>query len=155
LYKRKTYRQKLYENHGLPRVQKITSKQSRVWGEGTIAIPAPLEVDEEIRKIPKGKVANINTLRKRLAKKHHATVTCPIVTGISVNISAHAAEEERKEGKKRITPWWRVLKGSGELNEKFPGGTVNHMIKLKSEGHSFVVKGKKTYVQDYEKFCIK
>jgi hypothetical protein len=30
------------------------------WGEGTLVIPAPKEVDELMRRVPKGKVTTIN-----------------------------------------------------------------------------------------------
>ena len=49
-------------------------------------------------------------------------MTCPLTTGIFLNISAHTAEEDKLSGKKRITPYWRVLKEAGQLNPKFPGG---------------------------------
>lgn len=142
----------MLNSHGLPRIEQLTPKQKKVWGEGTIVIPAPIEVNKEMQKVPKGKLTTINTIREVLAKKHRATISCPIVTGISANISAYAAEEERKDGKKRITPWWRTLKSNGELNEKFPGGINNQMRLLKAEGHGFILKGKRTLVQDWEKY---
>jgi hypothetical protein len=39
------------------------------------------------------------------------------------------------EGKKDITPYWRTMKGKGELNEKYPGGVAEQTKKLKAEGH--------------------
>lgn len=44
--KRKTWSEKLRDNKGLPKVEKITDKMSKRWGEGTVVIPAPMEVDE-------------------------------------------------------------------------------------------------------------
>jgi alkylated DNA nucleotide flippase Atl1 len=117
---------------------------SKRWGEGVMVIPAPREVDELMRCVPKGKVTTVNELRAALAKKHGANFACPITTGIFAWIAAHAAEEARAEGKKRITPWWRTLKGDGELNPKYPGGLEVQTKLLKAEGHEIAPgRGKK------------
>ena len=138
----KSWTEKLNNSKGLPKVVKIKPNQVKRWGKGTIAIPSPLEVDELINKIPRGKVATINTLRKMIAKKHKATIGCPITTGIFANIAAHAAIESGSK-----TPWWRVLKGKGELNPKYPPGQREL---LKKEGHELVRKNNKLFVKGYE-----
>jgi alkylated DNA nucleotide flippase Atl1 len=141
--KRKSWREKLADDKDLPKVITIDGKMSRKWGEGTCAIPAPREVDELMRRVPKGRVTTINHLRDAVAKKHGATMGCPITTGIFAWIAAHAAEEARAEGFKRITPWWRVLKEGGKLNPKYPGGVAAQSKLLKAEGHKLVPgKGK-------------
>ena len=141
--KRKSWREKLADDKGLPKVIRIEGKMSRKWGEGTCAVPAPREVDELMRRLPKGRVTTINHLRDAVAKKHGATMGCPITTGIFAWIAAHAAEEARAEGAKRITPWWRVLKEGGKLNPKYPGGVAAQSKLLKAEGHRLVPgKGK-------------
>ncbi len=140
-YKRKTWREKLADDKGLPKVIEITGRMSQRWGTGTCAIPAPREVDALIRKIRKGRTATVNDLRAAVAKKHGATIGCPITTGIFSWIAAHAAAEDEAEGKKRITPWWRVLKAGNKLNPKFPGGLREQARRLRAEGHK-VVAGK-------------
>jgi len=46
--------------------------------------------------------------------------------------------------KKRIAPYWRVIKSDGSLNPKFPGGVQAQALHLKEEGHDIVAcKGKK------------
>ena len=40
---RKTWREKLLDSKDLPKVSKIDGKLSKRWGEGTCAIPAPVE----------------------------------------------------------------------------------------------------------------
>jgi alkylated DNA nucleotide flippase Atl1 len=149
--KKKTWCEKLNENKGLPKVEKITEKMSKRWGKGTVVIPAPVEVDEIMRKIPKGKVTTINEIRAALAKKHHATIGCPITTGIFAWIAANAAEEQKQTGNEEITPYWRTLKTGGVLNEKYPGGVSVQKNLLEQEGHEIVEKGKKYVVLDYEK----
>ena len=149
--KKKTWCEKLNESKGLPKVEKITEKMSKRWGKGTVVIPAPVEVDEIMRKIPKGKVTTINEIRAALAKKHHATIGCPITIGIFAWISANAAEEQKQNGNEDITPYWRTLKTGGLLNEKYPGGISVQKDLLEQEGHKIAQKGKKYMVLDYKK----
>lgn len=149
--KKKSWREKLADNKGLPKTAKIEGKLSARWGAGTMVIPAPAEVDELMRRVPKGKLVTINELRTALAKKHEVTLACPITTGIFSWIAAHAADEAEREGAKRITPYWRTLKTGGELNPKFPGGIAELKKRLRSEGHKFAQRGKHTLVVDYER----
>jgi len=143
-YKRKSWREKLADDKDLPKVVQITAKHRQSWGQGTCAIAAPREVDALIRRIPKGRLALINDLRAAIARKHGATIGCPITTGIFAWIAAHAAEEDRAAGRKRITPWWRTLKREGELNPKYPGGTTTQARLLRAEGHRILAgQGKK------------
>jgi alkylated DNA nucleotide flippase Atl1 len=152
--KKKTWTEKLKDSKDLPRVEKITKKMSRTWGTGTIVIPAPKEVDELMRKVPEGNVVTINEIRAVLAKKHKASICCPITTGIFARIAAGAAEEQ-KGTSKEITPYWRTLKVGGVINEKYPGGVAEQKIFLEKEGHEVVQKGKNWIVVDYEKSLAK
>jgi alkylated DNA nucleotide flippase Atl1 len=147
--------QKLEDDKDLPKVIQIDKKMSKRWGEGTCVIPAPREVNGIMSKVPKGKLLTINEIRQILAKKHGATIGCPITTGIFAWISANAAEEFRSEGKKRTTPYWRTLKTGGIINEKYPGGVEAQKKLLEKEGHSVIQKGKKFVVQDFEKRLAK
>ena len=151
LPKGKSWTEKLHDSKGLPKVEKITDKMSKRWGSGTVVIPAPLEVDELMRKVPEGKVTTINEVRAALAKKHGATIGCPITTGIFAWIAANAAEEKRQKGEKAITPYWRTLKTGGVINEKYPGGAEAQKKLLEKEGHKITQKGKKYIVVNYEK----
>ncbi len=155
--KKKSWREKL-ENppKGIPKVVKITGKMSKRWGTGTVVIPAPLEVDAIMKKVPKGKVITVNVIRKKVAKKYKATIGCPITCGIFARIAAEVAEEDRKAGKKQATPWWRTLKSDGVLNEKYPGGVANQKKLLEKEDHTIIKKGKKKYqVKNLEKVLQK
>jgi hypothetical protein len=155
--KKTSWQEKLADNRDLPRVEKIDEKKSKRWGTGTFVIPAPIEVDEIMRKVGKGKLITINEIRQILAKKHNATIGCPITTGIFSWIAANAADEMEREGKNRITPYWRTLKTGGILNEKYPGGLANLKKRLQTEGHTIIQKGKSKYfmVKDFEKFLVK
>lgn len=128
---------------------------SKRWGSGTVVIPAPMEVNEIMRKVPEGKLTTINEIRAALAKKHEATIGCPITTGIFAWIAANAAEEQREKGEEDITPYWRVLKTGGMINEKYPSGVEAQKKLLEKEGHRVVQKGKRYVVSDYEKSLAK
>ena len=141
---RKSWREKLADDKGLPKVVEVNEKMSKRWGTGTFVIPAPREVDEIMRQVPEGKLTTINQIREVVAQKHGATIGCPITTGIFANIAARAAEEAAAEGEKNITPYWRTLKSKGELNEKYPGGVEAQAAHLREEGHTIEPgKGKK------------
>ena len=88
---KKTYREKLMDSKDLPRVEEIQQKMQKTWGSGTLVIPSPREVDEIMRKIPKRKLTTINDIRSALARRHEATIGCPITTGIFASIAAGAA----------------------------------------------------------------
>lgn len=148
--KRKSWSEKLRDSKDLPKVEKISQKMSKRWGTGTVVIPAPMEVDEIMRRVSKGKLITINEIRAALARKHGATIGCPMTTGIFAWIAANAAEEQRQEGKKGITPYWRTLKAGGVINPKYPGGVEGQRSLLEKEGHKVVLKGKKHVVVDYE-----
>jgi alkylated DNA nucleotide flippase Atl1 len=149
--RRKTWREKLVDSKDLPKVVPITGRMTARWGSGTVAIPAPIEVDAIMQRVPRGKVITINEIRARVAAKHGATIGCPITTGIFAWIAAHAADEAAATGAKRITPYWRTLKVGGELNAKYPGGIAKLRKLLESEGHTVVKKGKRYLVADYER----
>lgn len=152
---KKSWTEKLNESRDLPKVEKISEKLSKRWGSGTVVIPAPIEVDEIMRKIPEGKVTTINEIRAALAKKHGATIGCPITTGIFAWVAAHAAEEKRQKGAKDITPYWRTLKAGGVINGKYPGGAEAQKVLLEREGHAVVRKGKNYVVVNYERALAK
>ncbi|MGB9959626.1 MAG: hypothetical protein ACPLKQ_03785 [Candidatus Bathyarchaeales archaeon] len=153
--KHKSWSEKLHDSKGLPKVEPITDRMSKRWGSGTVAIPSPLEVDEIMKSIPKGKLTTINEIRAAIAKKHGATIGCPMTTGIFAWIAANAAEEQKKKGEKNITPYWRTLKAGGVINEKYPGGAEAQKHLLEMEGHKVAKKGQKYVIVNYERALAK
>ena len=153
---KKSWQEKLADDKDLPKVVEINDKMSKRWGTGTVCIPAPREVDQIMAEVPRGKVVTTNEIRAYLARKHHATIGCPITTGIFAWIAAHAAEEASAEGKTGVTPYWRTLKSGGEINPKDPGGIEAQAARLEAEGYELIpAKGKKSpKVKDYEKVLV-
>jgi hypothetical protein len=152
---KKSWQEKLADSKGLPKVAEIDCHKSLRWGTGTFVIPAPAEVDEIMRKVPKGRLVTIDGIREVLARKHKTNIACPLTTGIFAWIAAHAAEEAASEGKKQTTPYWRTLKSKGEINPKYPGGIENLKRHLTAEGHEVVQKGKRFLVKGFEKSVVK
>jgi len=148
--RKKSWREKLQDDKDLPKVVPITGGLRSRWGEGTVAIPAPREVDALMRQVEPGRVTTVNELRERVAELHGASVGCPITTGIFAWIAAHAAEEAAADGEAEITPYWRTLKAGGELNPKYPGGIEGLCARLQAEGHQVVQKGARWFVADYQ-----
>jgi hypothetical protein len=156
---KKSWREKLEtdgKRNNLPRVVEIDEGMSQRWGTGTVVIPDPMEVNEIMRSVPRGRLITINLIRERLAKKHGATIGCPITTGIFAGIAARAAEEDAAEGKTDITPYWRTLKVGGVLSDKFPGGVEAQATRLRAEGHTILPnrKGQPKKVKDFEKSLV-
>jgi hypothetical protein len=126
------------------------------FGTGKMLIATPLLVDALIRKVEKGKLVTVRQLRERLAKDFKVDSTCPLTTGIFVRIAAETAEEDLRMGKSEITPYWRVIRDDGSLNEKFPGGVAAQAAHLEEERHTIEPgKGKKPpKVKDFEKALV-
>ncbi|MFH1031268.1 MAG: hypothetical protein V1767_01665 [Chloroflexota bacterium] len=71
---KKSWQEKLLDDKGLPKVVEITPDMSQRWGTGTVCIPAPREVNEIMRMVPRGKLITINQIREIVAKRHKATI---------------------------------------------------------------------------------
>jgi alkylated DNA nucleotide flippase Atl1 len=152
---KKSWREKLADDKGLPQVGVVTGKLSKRWGTGRMVVPAPREVDALMKQVPKGRVITINELRAFLAARHRANFACPITTGIFSWIAAHAAAEAEADGRKRVTPYWRTLKTGGEINPKYPGGSAEIARRLRAEGHTVVQQGKRLLVPDYQRRLVR
>lgn len=156
-YKSRTsWREKLekdHPNHG--KVVDVPPKMQKRFGRGTMLIPRPLDVDALISKVPKGKLVTVSQLMEKSAKDEGTDSACPMTTGIFIRIVAETAEEDLLKGRKRITPYWRMIKTDGTLNPKYPGGVKAQRARLKEEGQSIVpARGKRPpKVGDFEQ-CL-
>jgi len=153
----KSWREKL-ENppKGLPKVVTGPPKWEKRFGGRRVLVATPLLVDGLIRKVQRGRLVTIGQIRQRLARDFEADSTCPLTTGIFVRIAAETAEEDLSRGVIDITPYWRVIRDDGSLNEKFPGGVAAQAAHLEKEGHTIELgKGKKPpKVKDFEKSLV-
>ncbi len=146
---KKTFNEKLNDSKDMPKIVELNDVAATRWGGKKMVIAPPLEYDVLMKKVPKGKLITIDTLRKYVAKKYSADVTCPLTAGIFVSLCARASEERDYDK----TPFWRTLKSDGQLNEKYPGGIELQKQLLEDEGHTIIIKGNKNikyYVKDYD-----
>jgi alkylated DNA nucleotide flippase Atl1 len=148
---RKTAVAKRDDPKAVAKVEPIPPSAQGRWGEGTLVIPTPAEIDALMRRVPRGRVITVKELRELVAKKHGATIACPLTTGIFTRIAAEAAMEEAAADVAPTTPYWRTLKTEGELNPKYPGGLEQQRELLEAEGHTIVARGKRWFVADYAK----
>ncbi|MBQ9161529.1 MAG: MGMT family protein [Methanobrevibacter sp.] len=149
---RKTFNEKLNDSKDMPKIIEIEDEKSiKRYGGSQMLIAPPLEYNQIMSQIPKGKVITAKDIRKYLAKKHGAEFTCPLTAGIFISLAARASCERETDK----IPFWRTLKADGELNAKYPGGIKYQKEKLASEGHTFTTKGRKNiryFVENYENF---
>ena len=133
-----------------------SAKWKRKYGDGKMLIATPLVVEQLIREVPEGNLTTIHLIREKLAHDFHADYTCPVTTGIFVWIVANATEEKYHETRTDRTPYWRVIKDSGQLNPKYPGGEKHQAKQLKAEGFNIVKtkNGNHLRVADYANHLI-
>jgi 6-O-methylguanine DNA methyltransferase, DNA binding domain len=133
-----------------PKLVQIPPKMAR-FGKGMMLIPAPKLVDAIVRQVPRGRLVTVAEIRRKLAADFSADVACPLTTGIFIRIVAEASEEDRANGRKRVAPYWRVIKDDGSLNPKFPGGVEQQARYLRDEGWATARRGNRTVLKDFER----
>lgn len=76
-----------------------------------VLVPSVAMIDAFIKTIPHGTSVSIANMRKELARKYKAEVTCPIYTGYHLRTIAEAAFEAHERGVPldKVTPVWRLL----------------------------------------------
>lgn len=89
------------------KIVNIPVKMERYFGKGTMLHPNIEAIEELIKTIPKGKIATIDTLCKKLADDFGTAVTCPMRTG---NAIKKISEEYSKTHINENVPFWRVVR---------------------------------------------
>lgn len=117
--------------------------------QGLMLLPTPLLLAAEINTIPAGALITMPALRARLAQRHGANISCPLMCGIFFNIIAGTAEEQIAAGTNPIAPYWRVIQEKGLLSEKTPCGPEIQAAHLRSEGHRLLESKGKWNVIDF------
>ena len=145
--KKLTAREKL---HRPQKPRKVKDPQGR-----SMIIPRPVDVDAAVRRVRKGRLTTVAALRAKLARAYGTETACPFCTGIFLTIAARAAEEDRQEGRRRITPYWRVVRDNGALSDKFPGAHAFQARMLRAEGHRLDTSRKAPRVVDWERVLQK
>lgn len=151
---KKDFNKMMNNSKDMPKIKILEDeKMIKKYGGSKMLLAPPLYYDKLIKKIPKGKLVTISIIRNTLAKENGADFTCPLTAGIFINIVAHASYQRNED----ITPYWRVLKSNGELNNKYPKGIELQKKLLEEEGYTIIKKGNKNikyYVKDFEKYLM-
>lgn len=87
-------------------------------------VPTTRMIADFMSAIPPGQTVDTKTMRRELAERHHAEVTCPIYTGYHLRTVAEAALEAHSAGMpvEAITPFWRVLDEQSATTGRLPDG---------------------------------
>lgn len=145
--KKKTFNEKLTDSKDMPKIIPVTDPlQIKRYGGTKMLLAPPLAYDVVMKKVPEGKILTSDRIRSYLAKEQRADFTCPLTAGIFINIVARASAERGVDE----TPYWRILKKDGELNEKYPDGIDGQKARLEMEGHTIIQKGKRYFLKDYQ-----
>lgn len=146
----KDFNAMLHKATDMPRLQIVTDKKTiQTYGGERMFLAPPLVYDALMKQIPSGRLTTARELRAYLARQNNADFTDPMTAGIFINIAAWASAQRQSDP----TPYWRTLKGDGQLNAKYPGGVEAQKALLEAEGHTIIQKGRKNiryYVADYE-----
>lgn len=131
---RKTWTEK-FNTHATPEVKKSERKFADIPEGASMLIASPKVVDDYVKQIPKGKTTDIKQMRKDLAAMFHAEYTCPVTSGIFLRIVAEKAYEEWQQGKKSVTPFWRMIDPSSPTAKKLSCGPMFIQQQREKEGN--------------------
>lgn len=147
---KKDFNAMLNDSKDMPKIQIITDKRSiEKYGGNRMYFAPPIDYDKAMKQIPYGKIITVGKIREYFARLNQADFTEPITAGIFVSIAAWASYQRSDDE----TPYWRTLKANGELNAKYPGGIEAQKVKLETEGHTIIQRGRtniRYFVKDYE-----
>jgi hypothetical protein len=90
----------------------------------TVLVPSPRDIEAEIRGLRDAETLTFAELRERLAVRHAADGTCPVMTSMNLRLVAEIALAELDDGMPAdaVTEVWRVIDPRSTLAGKLPGG---------------------------------
>jgi hypothetical protein len=99
-------------------------------------VPSARMIANFMSAIPPGQTVDPKIMRRELAERHHAEVTCPIYTGYHLRTVAEAALEAYAAGVpvEAITPFWRVLDAASPTTGRLPNGPAFVATRRAAEG---------------------
>lgn len=99
-------------------------------------VPTARMIADFMSAIPPGQSVDTKAMRRELAERHHAEVTCPIYTGYHLRTVAEAALEAYAAGVpvEAITPFWRVLDAASPTTGRLPNGPAFVATRRAAEG---------------------
>ena len=99
-------------------------------------VPTPRMIDAFVRSLPAGTTVGIETMRRQLAERYGAEVTCAIYTGYHLRTVAEVACQALAQGVPpgEVTPFWRVIDASAPLAGKLLCGLEFIRARRREEG---------------------
>ena len=90
----------------------------------TVLIPSPSDIEQAIADGDPNEVLTLTQLRDRLAARHDADGTCPVMCGMNLRVVAECAFEALDAGmpSRDLVPVWNVIDPTSKLAGKLPGG---------------------------------
>lgn len=99
-------------------------------------IATPKDMTAYFKSVPRGKLRDMDALRRSLASKYKTDFVCPLTTGIFSRIAAEHAYAQIAEGAatETVAPFWRVIDPNSPLAKKLACGPDFIRLMRESEG---------------------
>jgi hypothetical protein len=90
----------------------------------TVLVPSPHDIEAEIRGLRGAETLTFTELRERLAARHAADGSCPVMTSMNLRIVAEIALADLDDGVPAdvVPEVWRAIDPRSPLARKLPGG---------------------------------
>ena len=141
--KRKTLSPQERYDSARPSYTKVNEKRFADLEAGTsVLIPSPQDIELVIYELAPAKTLTLTELRQRLAQRHDADGSCPVMTGMNLRIVADLGLEAIDAGHDpaltagaggEVIPFWKVVEPSSSRASKLPGGP-DRITQLRSLG---------------------
>lgn len=108
-----------------PTYTRVNDKKFADLEPGTaILIPSPADIEDEVASVDSGTTLSLTELRERLAERHGADGTCPVMCGMNLRVVAEVTFEALDAGvpPDQLTPIWNAIDPKSNLAKKLPGG---------------------------------
>lgn len=108
-----------------PSYTRVNDKRFADLEAGTsILIPSPADIAAEIEALEANETIDLTELRRRLAARHGADGSCPVMTGMNLRIVAELSLEGLDAGvpTDAVVPIWKAVEPKSALAKKLPGG---------------------------------
>lgn len=106
-----------------------------------LLLPTPLLVAAEVLAVPAGRTLTMSQLRARLALRHDADRTCPLMTGMFVKVIAGAVADDLVHQRTERWPIWRLVADDGRISRDWPLDALYRATRLRGEGVKIGRKG--------------
>jgi hypothetical protein len=122
-------------------------RERSLGASGKMLLPCPATVEALLRQLPEEKLITIDLIRQKLADQFNVQTTCPFNTKLCLRALANDPAKN--------VAYWRVVRGSGELIDYFPGGAAGHAALLSKQGFVITYGGKKPKVMNLRENLVK